>query len=77
MTEPDPRFTEARAVISTLSENEQLMALRLAATRIQLTRGKATCFAAMKHVAEECLWGAEWAGPLSCSQHHRQGIREG
>lgn len=53
------------------------MALRLAATRIQPDKRKSHMLAAMKHVAEECLWGAGWAGPLSCSQHHRQGIREG
>jgi hypothetical protein len=58
MTELEPRFTEARAMISHLS-NEQLMALWPIATRIQPDKRKIVCFVTMKLVDKECLQGPQ------------------
>jgi hypothetical protein len=67
MTELNPKFTEATTVISHLSENEQLMALRLTATRTQSEKRQAECFADVKPKDKKCLQGPQQAGALLCS----------
>lgn len=77
MTGLNPRFTEAREVISHLSENGQLMALGLTATRIQPDKRKSCMLCSYERNVEECLQGPEWTGTLSCSQHPGQEAGDG